>query len=158
MNGPIINSLQWRHNGLDGVSNHQPHHCLLNCLFRRRSKKTSKIRVTGLCAGNSPVTGAFPAQMASNAENVCIWWRHHEIPLMYHKAAWISITCMVTSGHWKLPLLLARYQGNHQSALLLSLLLHWTNYLINSRVASDFERSWRLYDDIVMTRCVQCDI
>ena len=38
----------------------------------------SKLRVTGLCAGNSPVTGEFPAQMASNAENVSIWWRHHE--------------------------------------------------------------------------------
>ena len=25
----------------------------------------------------SPVTGEFPAQMASNAENVSIWWRHH---------------------------------------------------------------------------------
>ena len=46
--------LQWRHNGLDGVSNHQPHHCLLSRLFGRRSKKTSKLRVTGLCAGNSP--------------------------------------------------------------------------------------------------------
>ena len=42
-----------------------------------RSKKTSKLRVNGLCAGNSPVTGEFPAQRASNAENVCIWWRHH---------------------------------------------------------------------------------
>ena len=42
------------------------------------SKKTSKLRVTGLCAENSPVTGEFPAQMASNAENVSIWWRHHE--------------------------------------------------------------------------------
>ena len=41
--------LQWRHNGRDGVSNHQPHHCLLNRLFRRRSKKTLKLRVTGLC-------------------------------------------------------------------------------------------------------------
>ena len=28
-------------------------------------------------AGNSPGTGEFPAQMASNAENVSIWWRHH---------------------------------------------------------------------------------
>ena len=33
-----------------------------------------KLRVTDLCAGNSPVTGEFPAQMASNAENVSIWW------------------------------------------------------------------------------------
>ena len=38
----------------DGVSNHQPHGCLLNRLFRRRSKKTPKLRVTGLCAGKSP--------------------------------------------------------------------------------------------------------
>ena len=70
-------SLRWRHNGRDSVFNHQPHNCLLNRLFRRRSKKTSKLRVTGLCVGNSPGTGEFPAQMASNAENVSIWWRHH---------------------------------------------------------------------------------
>ena len=63
----IIWALQWRLNGCDGVSNHQPHHCLLNGLFRRRLKKTSKLRVTGLCAGKSPVTGEFPAKMASNA-------------------------------------------------------------------------------------------
>ena len=43
--------------GRDGVSNHQPPDCLLNRLFRRRSKNTSKLRVTGFCAGNSPVTG-----------------------------------------------------------------------------------------------------
>ena len=60
---------QWRHNERDGVSNHQPQDCLLRRLFRRRSTKTSKLRVTGLCEGNSPVTGEFPAQRASNAEN-----------------------------------------------------------------------------------------
>ena len=43
--------LRWRHNGFDSVSNHQPHDCLLNRLFRRRSKKTSKFRVTGLWRG-----------------------------------------------------------------------------------------------------------
>ena len=69
--------LLWRHNGRGSVSNHQPHDCLLNGLFRRRSKKTSKLRVTGLCARNSPVPGEFPTQMASNAEDVSIWWRHH---------------------------------------------------------------------------------
>ena len=53
--------------------------CLLNCLFRRRSKKTAKLRVTGLTAGNSPVTGEFPAQKTSNAENVSIWWRHRVV-------------------------------------------------------------------------------
>ena len=47
-------TLRWRHNDHDGGSNHQPHGCLLNRLFRRKSKKTSKLRVTGLCVGNSP--------------------------------------------------------------------------------------------------------
>ena len=47
-------TLLWRHNEHDSVSNHQPRSCLLNRLFRRRSKKTSKLRVTGLCVGNSP--------------------------------------------------------------------------------------------------------
>ena len=71
-------SLQWRHNERDGISNHQPHDCLLKRLFRRRSNKTSKLRVIGLCEGNSPVTGEFPAQRASNAESASIWWRHHD--------------------------------------------------------------------------------
>ena len=64
-----VNTLQWRHNERDGVSNHQPHYCLFNHLFRRRSKKIHKLRVTGLCEGNSPVTDEFPAQRASNMEN-----------------------------------------------------------------------------------------
>ena len=65
-------TLQWRHNGRDGVSNHQPHHCLLKRLFRRRSKKTSKLRITGLCAGNSPVTVEFPTQIVFPR-----WWLKH---------------------------------------------------------------------------------
>ena len=60
-------SSQWRHNGHDSISNHQPHDCFLNRLIRRRSKKKSKLHVTGLC------------EMASYAENVSIWWRHHVI-------------------------------------------------------------------------------
>ena len=60
--------LQWHHNEWDGVSNHRRLDCLLSRLFRRRSKKKSKFRVTGLCEGNSPVTGEFSAQRASNAD------------------------------------------------------------------------------------------
>ena len=70
----VTHPQQWRHNGRDCVSNHQPYGCLLN---RLQIKENIKPRVTGLCAGNSPVTGEFPAQIASNAENVSIWWRHH---------------------------------------------------------------------------------
>ena len=50
--------------------------CLLSRLLRVASKK-SKLHVTGLCEENSPVTDEFPAQRASNVENVSIWWRHH---------------------------------------------------------------------------------
>ena len=70
-------SLQWLHNERDWVSNHQRLDCLLSRLFRRRSKKNSKLHVTGLCAGNSPVTGEFPAQRASNGKKISVWWRHH---------------------------------------------------------------------------------
>ena len=52
--------LRWRHNGRDSVSNHQPLDYLFKRSFRRRSRETSKLRVTGLCAGNSPGTGEFP--------------------------------------------------------------------------------------------------
>ena len=101
---PDHHPLLWRHNEPDNVSNHQPHDRLLNRLFRRRSKKTSKPRLSGLCAGNSPETGEFPAQMASNAENVSIWWRHHDChwKLAYrHQTGttptgimWYSETCL----------------------------------------------------------------
>ena len=73
-------TLEWHHNGRDNsISNHQPHDCLFNRLCRHRSKKTSKLCITGLCAGNSPGTGEFPTQMASDAENVPIWWRYHAV-------------------------------------------------------------------------------
>ena len=75
-----VDTLHYRHNERDSVPNNQHNDCLLNRLSRRRSKKISKLRVTGLCAGNSPVTGEFPTQRASNAENVVIWWRHHVFP------------------------------------------------------------------------------
>ena len=53
-------TLHWRYNEHDAVSNHQRLNCLLNRLFRCGSKKTSELRVTGLCKGNSPVIGHFP--------------------------------------------------------------------------------------------------
>ena len=60
--------IQWRHNERDGASIHRRFHCLLKCWFSRILKETSKLRITGLCVGNSAVTGEFPAQRASNAE------------------------------------------------------------------------------------------
>ena len=74
------------------------------CLFRRRSKKTLKLRLTGLCEGNSPGTGEFPAQLASNAENICNWWLHHvdyySLPkirlYVYFFATWMCRTMLRT--------------------------------------------------------------
>ena len=85
-----MNTLQWRHNELDGGSNHQPRDCLLNCFFRRGSKKTSKLRVTGLCEGNSAVTGEFPTQRDRNVENVSIWWRHHDAYPLISIPIWVT--------------------------------------------------------------------
>ena len=67
---PRRNHKKWRHYEHDGVSNHRHLESLFNRLCGRRSNKTSKLRVAGLCEGNPPVTGGFPSQSASNAEKV----------------------------------------------------------------------------------------
>ena len=87
---PFINglSLQWHYNDHDGISNHRHLDCLLKCVFWHRSKKTSKLHVTGPLCGE--FTGNFPAQRASNAENVSIWWRH------YDTSQWVT-KCLLTS-------------------------------------------------------------
>ena len=76
-------NLQWRNNERHALPNHQHIDCLLNRLFRRTPKKTSKLRFIGLCEGNPPVTGGFPSQMANNAENffnlTTSSWSHKEI-------------------------------------------------------------------------------
>ena len=95
-------TLQWRHDERDGVSSYRRLDCLLNHLFRRRSNKTSKLRVTGLCEGNPPVTGGFPSQrpvtrkivpfgdvdMRRHEQPWC-WWRHPGIfRQWYQKGVW----------------------------------------------------------------------
>ena len=73
--------------------------------IQHRSNKTTKLRVTGLCAGNSPVAGEFPVQMASNAETVSIWWRHHVTsdPGLYPYLLMIIVT---STNLWRTLLLL----------------------------------------------------
>ena len=73
--GISVLPLQWRHNGRDSVSNHQPHDCLLRRRLFRHNENIKAPRHWPFFAVNSPVTGEFPAQMASNEENVSIWWR-----------------------------------------------------------------------------------
>ena len=69
--------LQWRHDGeRDRVSIHRPLDCLFNRLFGGRSKKTPKLRVTGLCEENPTVTAEFPLQMTSDAKMFSFWCHH----------------------------------------------------------------------------------
>ena len=89
----VAQLLQWRHNERDRVSNDRHLDCFLNHLLRRRSKKTSKLRVTGLCEGNWPITGEFPAQRAIDAKNVSIWWSHR-FHLMTSSWPWLLLLSM----------------------------------------------------------------
>ena len=133
-------SLRWRHNERDSVSNHQPNDCLLNRLFRRRSKKTSKLRVTGLCLGNSPGTG----QMASNAENVSIWWRHHAWRCWLRLTdSWWRHQMETFPRYWPFVRGIHRspvnshHKGQWRGALTFSLICAWTDGWVNNRDAGD---------------------
>ena len=104
----VSKTLQWRHNGCDGVSNHQPHDCLLKRLIRRRSKKTSKLRVTGLCAGihrwpvNSRHKGPVKRKMfpfddvIMKSEEI-----HHDIEITHYICKWfVMLICTHISWQW----------------------------------------------------------
>ena len=111
----MLLELQWRHN--HGVSNHRRHNGLLNRLFRRRSKKTSQLRITGLCGRN--LTGEFPSQRASNAENVSMWWHH-----LWTAGPTISL------HEWNAldgTLVNSPHKGHWRGALMFSLNCAWTN-------------------------------
>ena len=89
--GQIFVSLQWRHNGRDGVSNHQPYHCLLQPFIRAQIKENIK------APRHWPLCGEFTAQMASNAENVSIWLRRHVILMINDgdKVWWFMAFCYI---------------------------------------------------------------
>ena len=131
-------ALLWRHNGRDGVSNHQPHDCLLNHIFRPRSKKTSKLRVTGLCAGNSPMTGEFPHKGPVTRHHVnnmydvnppSTHWGLNIIPALFQTTSfnafsWLKMRLKFLRNQWKLSI--------HQSGSGNKLVPNWhlaiTNY------------------------------
>ena len=135
-------SLQSRQNGRNGVSNHRCRDGLLYCLFGRRSKKTPKLPVTGLCEGNSPVTGEFPSQSASEAENASIWWRHHV------KRIWIflifsaigSWCCSASAAAWCSNFQHTAPNSVHVSYILKS--FHLTVLCNNEAVTRDDNHIW----------------
>ena len=134
---PECVALHWRHNGRDGASNHQPYDCLLSRLFRHRSKKTSKLRVTWRCERNSPGTGEFPAQMASNAEKASIWWRHreyknHELVASWSPLPFPSFTTPQRSNTTRVPLVHSRNGWSWRHAIEYDSYdqLYWTKRLL----------------------------
>ena len=152
----VTQTLRWRHNGHDGISNHEPHHCLLNCLSRCRSKKTSKLRVTGLCGSNSPGTCEFPAQMASNAENVSIWWRHHGPgSTLAQVMAW----CLTAPSHylnqsWLIIISEDQWQSSEGSFIRDTAALDNWNHLENSPIKNVIQISKRpMKDQLWMLKC-----
>ena len=99
-----------------------------------RVQKTSKLRVTGLCAGNSSGTGEFPAQMASNAENVSIWWRHHEdITTLWHGNASTPLT--ISGGNHRSPV----DSPHNGRSIGIFYPLVWTSCWSNIWVADDWD-------------------
>ena len=80
-----------------------------------------------LWAGKSPGTGEFPAQMASYAENVSIWWRHHATTLkgrdISHNVTgnvyqWWMVMCRHTFGIININRKMAKSCSTIQSALI----------------------------------------
>ena len=90
--------LPLRHNERHGVSNHRRLDCLLNRLFRRRSKITTKLRVIGLCEGNQPATSEFPAQRVRKCFSLMMSsWRHPNIDC-YEASILIDRRCTISYG------------------------------------------------------------
>ena len=92
----IIRSWHWRRNGRDGVLNYQLHHCLPNRLFRRRSKKASKVRVTGLCGNqrwpvNSPHKWPVTRKMFLFDDVImCEWYIPGSTRIRFVSPSWLS--------------------------------------------------------------------
>ena len=76
----LVQPLQQRHHERDGVSNHRRYDCLPNRLFRWKSK----LRVTGLREGNSPVTGESP----------------HKGPVMWKRFPFNDVIMSEKMEHW----------------------------------------------------------
>ena len=119
-------TLQWRQTERDSASNRQPHDCLLTRLVRRRSKKTPKLRVAGLCEGNSPVAGEFPAQRASKAEKDSIWLHHPEM-MISNYSLWRANMLNGTPTHF-----VARVCISWHHVYIHIHILHMINILINA--------------------------
>ena len=101
-------SVRWHHNGRDGVSNHQPHDCLLNRIFKRRSKKISKLRVTGLCVGNSPGADEFPHKWPVTRK----MFPFHDVLIYPTRHHLCGLQCLICGFIW-LKLAYLKWESTH---------------------------------------------
>ena len=142
-------SLQWCHNGRNGVSNYRRLDCVLNRLSMRRPKIKLKLRFTGLYEGNSLVTGEFPAQKASNAGNVSIWWRHL-VSVVYSRDSNSVMQTAVKFGEhlhvmtswWFLP-------SSTLIAVLQFIMSHLLRFPYLDAITSSHDRLWDLDIDLI---------
>ena len=128
----------------------------------QRSKKTSKLRVPGLCAGNSTVTDGFPAPRASNAKNVSIWWRQNvmtdfsdtSIKIIYT----IQFTCFYGSGFIKFMLLaiFEKYLIFFINSLITGISKRKTFYKLSLNII-DNSMVWNLTNSAEIFRKLQLD-
>ena len=77
-------ALHWRHNGHDGVSNHQPHAVFYSTVYSDADLRKHQS------------SASLPAQRASNTENVSIWWRHHVDVVVERNLVWQRSTYQPT--------------------------------------------------------------
>ena len=138
----MLSTLQWRNNGYSGILNHQPHDWLFNCSFRRRSKKTSKPRVTGLCAGNSQHKWPGTQKMFPFDDIIMsFWFGNHTWPKFVHRM-WVigeNVANVFYCLKWQSLVFLLCYAFLHweiynyifsdrQTVILIFLKLFWQDY------------------------------
>ena len=104
-----------------------------SCADQRKHQSSASL---GLCAGNSPVTGEFPAQMASNAQNFSIWWRHHALWMGDPPVNW---TYVYVNHRW---LVNSPHRGG---SITESIPMWWRHYTYEGIGSPSYLRGWRFH-------------
>ena len=96
----VPNTLQWRHNGHNGVSNHRRLDCLFSRLFRRRSKKHQSSASLGFVRGiyrrpvDSPHKGPVMRKMFPFDNAIMnIGFQVHPLYTLYHVIFFYLTSC-----------------------------------------------------------------
>ena len=127
----VIRLLQWCHNELDGVSIRRLIDCLVGRLFRRRSKKPSKLRVNWLWEGNSHVTGPVTQEMISFNDVIKVKgnWASKTTPWVFYQ--WNRSRDLVWNTKWNRQWQCLKNENKIERIWLHSVLLGFQDTLIN---------------------------